>query len=93
MGELLKVYQARRVKFYALVAVDQFPLVGITPGLSCILTASDGRDRKALQSLHCCVTVGRADLYSTRRVKVPDRATIRDPTSCSPLPVNHPIRL
>lgn len=37
------------MKFYALVAVNhQYQLVGLTPGLSCIVSASDGHDRKAL---------------------------------------------
>jgi len=49
------------VKFYALVAVDhQYRLVGLTPGLSCIASASDGRDRKALNRAFAAASVLRA---------------------------------
>ena len=46
------------VKFYVLVAVDhQYRLVGLTPGLSCIASASDGRDRKALNRAFAAASV------------------------------------
>ncbi|KAF8958694.1 hypothetical protein BDZ97DRAFT_1840869 [Flammula alnicola] len=46
------------VRFYALIAVDhQYRLVSLTPGLSCIPSASDGHDRKALYRAFAAASV------------------------------------
>ena len=49
------------MKFYGHVAVDhQYRLVGLTPGLSCIAYASDGRDRKAIYRAFTAASVVQA---------------------------------
>ena len=56
------------MKFYALVAVDhQYRLVGLTPSLSCIASASGGREAKSSTEPSLLRRSCRHVFYETRR--------------------------
>ncbi|KDR67624.1 hypothetical protein GALMADRAFT_146913 [Galerina marginata CBS 339.88] len=64
----LTAYVARAdVKFYAHIAiVHQYRLVTLTPALSCIPSASDGRDRKALYRAFAVASVLQIQITARR---------------------------
>ncbi|KIL58229.1 hypothetical protein M378DRAFT_181377 [Amanita muscaria Koide BX008] len=51
------------ITFYAIIAIDhRFRIVSLTPGFSCILSASDGRDRTLLYSAFTAASVLQAHI-------------------------------
>ena len=79
-GLIIYILPGSDVKFYALVTVDhQYRLVGLTPALSCIAYASDGRDRKALYRAFAAASVVQA-----RILRDAERFLIMPPPEISP---------
>lgn len=57
------IFLETNVTFYAVVAIDhRFRLVSLTPKLSCIQSASDGRDRTSLYSAFAAASVLQAHI-------------------------------
>ncbi|KAH8990741.1 hypothetical protein EDB92DRAFT_1862947 [Lactarius akahatsu] len=70
------------ITFYAVLVVDhQIRLVSLTPTLSCVQSASDGRDRKSLYLAFAAASVLQAQILEDARKPNETRKLLKDPTA------------
>ncbi|KAH9064590.1 hypothetical protein EDB87DRAFT_1672957 [Lactarius vividus] len=70
------------ITFYAVLTVDhQIRLVSLTPTLSCIRSASDGRDRKSLYLAFVAASVLQAQILEDAQKLNDNRKHLEDPTA------------
>ncbi|KAH9000546.1 hypothetical protein EDB86DRAFT_518108 [Lactarius hatsudake] len=70
------------ITFYAVLAVDhQIRLVSLTPTLSCVRSASNGRDSKSLYLAFAAASVLQAQILEDARKLNETRELLKDPTA------------
>ncbi|KAH9077692.1 hypothetical protein EDB83DRAFT_2548709 [Lactarius deliciosus] len=70
------------ITFYAVLAVDhQIGLVSLTPALSCVQSASEGRDRKSLYLAFAAASVLQAQILEDAQKLEDARKLLKNPTA------------